>query len=266
MGWAMIDGAILRRVAWSLLLTFCVGCIGPSARSTHILFIGNSYIFENDLPSMFAALARAGDHPVAVDMIASGGWTLTQHAQAAETRDKIGAQPWNFVVLQEKSVIPALATQRTTSMYPAVRQLTRAVRARGAQPVLLLTWGRRDGLADAGFGDFATMQAQLTAGYLAIADELDLLVAPAGVAWQAGLARDRNLLLWQGDGSHPSQVGSYLTACVLYAALFRESPVGLAAPAGFSAELAQRLQTLAGDTVLTNPARWHIRDRNRKAD
>jgi hypothetical protein len=30
--------------------------------------------------------------------------------------------------------------------------------------------------------------------------------------------------------------------------------------------LAERLQTLAGDTVLTNPARWHIRDRNRKAD
>ncbi len=231
---------------------------GRSAPSLHVLFIGNSYTFANDLPRMFAGLARGGNHPVTTDMVAVGGATLQQHLSRSETRDKIAAERWDFVVLQEQSVIPAIPSLRTAQMYPAVRQFTRTIRARGAQPVLLLTWGRRDGLRDAGYRDFRTMQAQLTNGYMAIADELRMRVAPAGVAWQTAAARDTRLALWQADGSHPSEIGSYLTACIVYATVFRESPVGLPPSSGLSSEMARRLQELARETVLTDRARWHI--------
>jgi hypothetical protein len=226
--------------------------------ATRVLFIGNSYVSANDLPHAFAALAEAGKHPAVVDMSAEGGWTLAQHLGAAETLDKLAAQQWDFVVLQEQSIVPAVPDARTSGMYPAVRQLTQMIRSQGAEPVLLLTWGRRDGLPEYGFPDFQSMQDQLTAGYLGIADELDERVAPVGVAWQNGVTRDPSLELWQPDGSHPTQAGTYLAACVVYAALFRASPVNLPTQAGLPAETARQLQTLAQEAVLNDPGRWHL--------
>ena len=83
-------------------------------------------------------------------------------------------------------------------------------------------------------------------------------MAPVGVAWQTGVSRDTTLALWDTDGSHPSVLGTYLAACVLYATLFHASPIGLAAPAGIPSATARILQGLAGETVLTQTARWHI--------
>jgi hypothetical protein len=248
----------VRAIAGVLLAGLVMGCGGPAAPTIRVLFIGNSYTSENDLPRLFADLSRAGGHPVAVDMVAVGGATLAQHLGGADAPARIAAQTWDIVVLQEQSVLPALAGQRATEMYPAVRQLVRLARNAGARPMLLLTWGRRDGLRDAGFSSFVGMQAQLTKGYLGIANELGVAVAPAGEVWRRVVASDAGLKLWQEDGSHPSLVGSYLTACVLYAAIYGESPVGLAAPSEVSREKADLLQQLARDVAIGDAARWHL--------
>jgi hypothetical protein len=248
----------LRRFAWVALAALATACGEQPAPATRVLFIGNSYTYANGLPEMFATLSQAGKHPVAVDMAAVGGWTLAQHLGATETQDKLNGRQWDFVVLQEQSVIPAIPADRAAGMYPAVREFTTRIRALKAEPVLFLTWGRRDGMADAGFADFAAMQEQLTAGYLGIADELAERVAPVGVAWQTGVGRDSALALWDTDGSHPSALGTYLAACVLYATLFHADPIGLPAPAGIPPETARVLQGLSGETVLTQTARWHI--------
>ena len=75
------------------------------------------------------------------------------------------------------------------------------------------------------------------------------MVAPVGRAWERAL-RDPAMTLHDPDGSHPSPAGTYLAACVLYATLTGESPVGLddgglgLAPASIA-----RLQQVAWDTV-----------------
>ena len=65
--------------------------------------------------------------------------------------------------------------------------------------------------------------------------------------------------LWQDDGSHPTEQGTYLAACVFYAVLFRQSPQGLTYGDGLAADTVRVLQTLAADTVLAEPARWNLR-------
>jgi hypothetical protein len=253
-----IATSALRRLAWIALAALAPACGEQPAPATRVLFIGNSYTYANGLPEMFATLSQAGKHPVALDMAAVGGWTLAQHLGATETQDKLNGRQWDFVVLQEQSVVPAIPAARTTGMYPAVREFRTRIRALKAEPVLFLTWGRKDGLPDSGFPDFASMQDSLTAGYLGIADELDERVAPVGVAWQTGVGRDPGLALWDTDGSHPSASGTYLAACVLYATLFHASPVGLPAPAGIPSETVRLLQQLAQEVVLTDPGRWHL--------
>jgi hypothetical protein len=243
-----------------LVSALLVGCSPPPPRAApdRVLFIGNSYTYVNNLPGVFAGLAREGGHPVVVDMVAPSGWTLAEHASSPETAARIRGTTWSFVVLQEQSLVPAFAPARTAGMYPAVRRLTRSIRSLGAEPVLLLTWGRREGIADHGFPDFPSMQAALTEGYLTIATELDLRVAAAGEAWKAAMAQDPTLPLWDSDGGHPAFAGSYLAACVLYATLFHQSPEGLPGPKELPRGVARKLQALAASTVLSDAARWHL--------
>jgi hypothetical protein len=222
-----------------------------------VLFVGNSLTFVNDLPGVFAELARSGGLEVEVDMSAQAGWTCADHAASAVTLDKIEQQDWDFVILQEQSTLPALADRREEQMVPAVRLLDEKIRAGGANTVLFMTWGRRDGQPGAGFQDFGEMQAHLQAGYVEVADELDVWVAPVGVAWQHALAQEPQLNLWQGDGLHPDQEGTYLSACIFYAILFQQSPEGLTYRGGLPAERARFLQTISAETALGDLRRWN---------
>jgi hypothetical protein len=102
------------------------------------------------------------------------------------------------------------------------------------------------------------MQAQITIGYLTIAKELGLPVAPVGVAWAEVRKQAPEIELWQTDGSHPNNNGTYLATCVLYAVIFRESPVGLAYTSQISGDTAKVLQTIASEVVVDNPAEWNL--------
>lgn len=217
-----------------------------------VLFIGNSYTNSNDLPSIFTKLARSGGYDVETEMLVQGGWTLKQHAEAIETVEKIREETWDYVVLQEQSIIPSNPSVRKQSMYPAVRILNTEIEDIGASTILFITWGRRDGLSQLGYSNFYEMQSGLARGYLNIAIELDILVSPVGLAWQNALVRDPQLDLWQEDGSHPSVIGSYLAACVFYAVIIGESPEGLSYMAGLPVDTGRLLQSVAAESVFLN--------------
>jgi hypothetical protein len=223
-----------------------------------ILFIGNSFTFENDLPGMFTKLANSGGHRVETAMIAQGGWTLADHVNSSDTMNQISASKWDYVVLQEQSEIPAFELSRNVRMYPAARTLVRQIDGTGAKPIFFLTWAHRDGLPESSVQDYQTMQFQVDIGTMGIAKELSAMIAPVGYAWLLARGQNPNLELWQSDGSHPSEQGTYLAACVFYAVIYRESPKGLTYQAGLTKETATFLQQISGSTVLDNPAQWGL--------
>ena len=219
---------------------------GPLSRSAcvRVLFLGNSYTYVNDLPTVFRDLARSGGRNVETSMVANGGETLAQHAASPDSLGAIRGSRWQFVVLQEQSEIPALAAAWQTQMFPATETLVASIRSAGATPILLETWAHRDGLPDQGLDD-AAMQAAITQGYRSLGAALGVAVAPAGEAWQTVLRANPTIALWQADGSHPSPAGTYLAACALYARIFDASPVGIADTGGLSPDVAQALQVAA---------------------
>ena len=232
------------------------GCGLPtdSAPCTRVLFIGNSYTSVNDLPSVFANLARSGGHRVDAGKAAPDGARLADHASSSSTAAAITSAKWNVVVLQEQSQIPAVEQFRQAQMYPAARALVASVRQAGAQPMFFLTWAHRDGWTENGLVDYRSMQSAIDDAYLAIAGEQHAAIAPVGYAWQALLAQEASPGLWQDDGSHPTAKGTYLAACVFYAAIFRESPAGLTYRGDLSDVEASKLQEVAAATVLSDPA------------
>jgi hypothetical protein len=258
----------LRRALLVCLLAFAAAGCGTGAAATcdgaapgtctRVLFIGNSYTFVNDLPATFAALARAGARPVQTSMVAPGGAFLADEVGSPAVADALAATKWDVVVLQEQSEAPAVPSVRAGQMAPAARALAARIRASGGQPVLFMTWAHRDGLSDAGLPDYASMQRAIDDAYLGLATELGVPVAPVGYLWSIVRTEAPSLALWQDDGSHPSRAGTYLAACVFYAVVFRQSPVGLAAGDGVSGDDARVLQGAAA-SVLDHPAQWGLR-------
>lgn len=236
------------------------GCQSAQRTSscTRVFFIGNSYTSVNDLPTMFGDLAWSGGHRVETGVQAPGGWSLADHAGSKDTAKALDAKPWDLVVLQEQSQIPSVESSRQGLMFPAARTLVTLIRDAGARPVFFVTWAHRDGWPENGMPNYQSMQASIDTGYLRIAAEQRAGVAPVGFAWMALAGQASVPELWQGDGSHPTTTGTYLAACVFYAAIFDRSPVGLGYHADLSEHAAERVQETAATTVLDDLARWGL--------
>lgn len=245
---------VKRILPLMLLLIFLAGCTPAvkceAGNCTRVLFIGNSYTYVNDLPGTFVHLANAGGHGAEVDMAAPGGVGLIDHVNSGDMLEKLKASNWSYVVLQERSVAPSTEYTFTQDMVPAARTLTAQIRQYHAIPILYMTWGHRDGWPDGGINSYEAMQYNINNNYLRLAKGLNVIVAPVGIAWLNATRANPPIELWQSDGSHPTEAGTYLAACVFYATIFRQSPNGLSYYGGLSATEAGTLQALASKAVL----------------
>ena len=186
-------------------------------QSLKVLYIGNSYMYYNNLPLMISQLAGSSDEPRQLNtrVIAVGSKTLEWHYGNPETLEVIRQADRNIVVLQEHSMRPV---EDRNKMFEYASKLDGEIKLSGARTILYLTWARKH---------IPEMQEGLTDAYFSLARKLDARVAPVGIAWQKALRANPALKLHKRDNSHPTLLGSYLAACVFYAMFFQTSPVGL---------------------------------------
>jgi hypothetical protein len=199
-----------------------------------ILFIGNSFTARNDLPGLIAQLAAAHGKTFEHRLISAGGASLRRHWNTGEAQKAIESGQFDHVVLQEQSTLPVKNAKR---MHESVRLFDQVIKAAGARKVLYTTWARLNA---------PESQQVITDAYTSIGRELGAMVVPVGVAWQSFLSQHDKPALHDRDQSHPTLAGSYLAACVFFAVLFKESPVGSGVDiAGLSATDRALLETTA---------------------
>ncbi len=214
----------------ALFLCFGIESVFPQSTSKplQVLFIGNSLTYVNNLPEMLEQLsASAKDDPrIVARMVVAGGATLELHWQIKQAQQAIQIGRWDFVVLQEQStlgpspLLDGLPTIRSPdNFFKFARMFDEVIRQAGARTVFFSTWARRGGPPQ--------NQQALDYAYMHIASELKARVVPVGQAWQEIEKADPSLHLYAPDGSHPSPAGTYLSACLFYAALTGRSPEGL---------------------------------------
>jgi len=244
----------------------------PSS-SPAVLMMGNSYTYYNGgvdgvLRTFFTSFG--GDAP-RVQALTKGGSSWRYHLQQFEASGTdhhaalVGGSALDFVVLQDQSHVPSLCCY-TSPRYidpdfdasaKALVQLDAAVKAAGAVTVLYQTWGRRDSLTRKPyFSSFAAMNMAVQQGYehyasLITSSDRRPIVAPVGRAFGLVHDEDYNLFyrLYDPDATHPSALGTYLAACVVYASVTGASPSGLPAALGISAGEAGLLQRKAAIAV-----------------
>ena len=247
-----------------LILFFACLSLSLAANTTRVLFIGNSYTYVNNLPLLLYNLALANGDTIIYDSSAPGGYTFQQHTSNATTLQKINAQPWDYVVLQEQSQIPSFPpSQVSTDCLPYAQQLVSLIRQNDScsTPLFYMTWGRKYGDASncANYTPLCTyegMSQRLRESYLQMCDDNLAMASPVGVAFYNSRLADSTLNLYQSDNSHPSLAGSYLAACTFYASIFHQSPIGNTYLAGLTQSTATFLQNIASHTVLDSLPVW----------
>ncbi|MBL4587500.1 MAG: T9SS type A sorting domain-containing protein [Flavobacteriales bacterium] len=250
-----------------ILLCLSFSCLTGFAQQTSVLFLGNSYIYTQNLPATLYNLALEGGDTIYYESNTPGGYELFQHSTDPTSLSKIASRNWDFVVLQEQSQLPSFPPAQVASwVYPYAEILVDSIRSNYecTEPVFFMTWGRKNGdqanCSGSPLCTFETMQARLRESYLEMGLDNNATVAPCGAAWH-GMSVVNNFFwngLYSSDGSHPSAWGTYLNACVFYATILRKSPVGIPYYSTIGQQDAEDLQQLAEDIVLDSLSTWYI--------
>lgn len=216
-----------RRVAWPALLSLVIACLGggsittpnpPDGPGKHVLFVGNSLTYFNDLPGIVEALADSGGQPLLeTGMVAIPDFSLEDHWADDRAATTIKKGSWHVVVLQQGPSAVEANRQLLIQYTKAFDGLSRGI---GAKSALYMVWPTSDRQQDFD---------RSSESYRLAAQAVDGLLFRVGDAWREAWKRDSSLQLYAPDGLHPSLHGSYLAALVMYSALYERSPIGLPA-------------------------------------
>lgn len=205
----------MLRIAALLCAVLATGASTPEAKPPlRVLFVGNSLTSWHNLPAYVQGLARAGgDRALSYRMIAPPAVSLEDHWAIPRTQRALDEERWDVIVMQQG---PSASPEGRAHLCLWARRFADRARARGARPYLLGVWSAgRLGLPE------------VIESYAAAGAAADAPVLPAGAAWRAVWRRDGHVALHARDGLHPSKLGTYLTALVVYAGLREVSPLAL---------------------------------------
>jgi hypothetical protein len=201
----------LRAASLFAALLACLACAHSTASPVesgarlHVLFIGNSLTYVNDLPAAVADMAASAGEDIAVTTVAKPDYALIDHlnggSNALEVLQRGG---WDFVVLQQG---PSSLSDNADSLGIWTRMFDPHIRAAGARTALYMVWPAIDRRAF--FND-------VRAAYQTAATSVNGVFMPAGQAWLTAWSTDASLQLYGPDGFHPSELGTALAAYVIY--------------------------------------------------
>jgi len=193
-------------------------CFSQEEKDTlTILFVGNSYTYVGNLPQIVSAISDQTNTKIITKSSAFGGAKLREHwlgEKNLKTIDKIKNGDFDIVVLQEWSMG---TINEPDSMIKYSSLLCEYIKEHNAKPYLFLTWAREK---------VPQYQETINKVYEKIATDNTATIVPVGKAWALAKHYRPNIELHKTDGSHPSDLGTFLTAYVFIATILHEIPDG----------------------------------------
>ena len=218
--------SFLMRIPRTLIpvLLLVAGCLGtPTAprpklvgEGRRVMFIGNSYLYTQDIPGLVQALAdSAGGDKLAVMSVTGPDMALIDHWNAGWVQAEIAREPFEWVVLQQG---PSSVQVNRDTLRMAAQLFANQMSAVGdATPALFSAWPSEPRRQDF---------PRAIESYRLAAEDVDGIFLPVASAWLRAWERDPTLQLY-ADGLHPSPAGAYLASLVIYAKLLNKTPIGL---------------------------------------
>lgn len=193
-----------------------------------ILFIGNSYTFDNSLAKMFEALANENGKEVSAFSVAPGGRELLDYEKrdeaTIELEGLISENLFDVCFIQEESTMPMKAYDRFEK---GVKIILEMLGEKAKRVILFNTWGRKEGcpetLPEYGWTN-ESMTMGLWEGYSKAAQKFGLSISAVGLNFFEINTNHKDIDLYNEDLAHPSYKGSCLACMTHYYTVFGESP------------------------------------------
>ena len=192
--------------------------VTPGKNTLKILFVGNSYTFWGNLPQIISIISEDTKTKLITKKSVAGGATLSEHwrgEKGLSTQEMIRDGNFDIVVLQEQSM-GAIAEPDTLLKY--MKLFCGLIKKSKARPYLFLTWAPESELQK---------QETINKVYLQAGAENGAEVVPVGKAWALARLLSPDIALYDTDRSHPSDLGTILTACVFVEAINHQLPSDL---------------------------------------
>jgi hypothetical protein len=186
-----------------------------SEDTLRVLFVGNSYTYYNNLPQLVSILSEQTGTKLITQKSVIGGAKLSEHwhgLRDLKTKEMIRSGHYDIVILQEQSMG---AIEQSDSLKFYAKLLCDLIKENGAVPYLYQTWAREKVPQY-----FETIEKV----YAEVAEENDARLVPVGRAWRLANQSRPNVQLFDQDGSHPSNLGSFLAAYLFTATITGEIP------------------------------------------
>lgn len=253
----------MRRLLVLLLTAAVLTCGAQSTQK--VLFIGNSYIYVNDLPSTLRTLALGCGDTLLYEQSTPGGCTFQNHLSNSTTTSLIQVGGWDHVILQEQSQLPSFPIADVQSQcFPYAQQLCDLIRnsTPDAGIVFYMTWGRKNGDATncAAYPPLCTyegMDSLLYWRYLQMAEDNRAAVSPVGRVWHVLRDNHPEIELYSSDESHPSVAGTYAAAVTFYTILYKRSPMCISNNLTLDAAAAQAIRETVESVVFDSLDFWY---------
>jgi hypothetical protein len=225
-----------------------------------ILYVGNSFMYyNNSLHNITSRIAAGSRDPAAArhratSLTISGSGIDWHDLESYLRPDGLGrysfvgdnevrfnppGRQYDSVLLMDCSQCPVHPTLSKVFFEYSKKHVATA-RARGVEPMFLMTWA---------YADKPEMTRGLADAYTQAGQENNAHVIPAGLAFAESMAKRPDINLYVPDKRHPSLEGSYLAAATMVASIWKVNPVGSKFTAGLPADVARHLQEVAWATA-----------------
>lgn len=198
------------------LLFVNVSTIAQSKKDTlRVLFVGNSYTYFSNLPQLVSSISDSTKTKLITRKSTAGGTFLSTHwngERGLKTKEMIKNGKFDIVVLQEQSMG---AIKQKNQFFKYAKKLCDFIKKHGAKPYFYVTWARKR---------TPKLQKTITDTYINAAKKNNAKVVLVGEAWALAQKEKPSIELYDPDGSHPSALGSFLTACMFVKSLSKEVP------------------------------------------
>ena len=191
-----------------------------------VLFIGNSYTYYNDMPSIFEKLCIDNGKIVQVNSVTVGGRKLYQNLEPTDEKalvikQLIANNQYDILFLQEQSYLPLVDYD---TFEKGILGLVDLIKPK--HTIFYATWGRKTGceLLSKLSMTSEQMANELFKAYSNVAKICNAELSPVGLCFNFINQNYPNLDLYRLDLSHPSIKGSTLATLTHYVKAFNEFP------------------------------------------
>jgi len=192
-----------------------------------VLFIGNSFIYFNNMPRMVEAISVSVAGPyIKTEMVAIGGARLEDLWKQGSALAAIRKQHWDYVVMNEQSALGGGIVNGEkrigdpANFFKYAEMFDTEIRKAGGKTVIMMTWKDKN--------DPDRIQKELNNAFVEFRKTHGLILAPVSTAWAITMKTAPEINPYFPDNHHPSKEGSYLIACTVYSTLTHQSPKGAA--------------------------------------